>query len=132
MKGLVAVPKLEDLISNPATVNDLPAAAIPDLLRETQRQKAHLDTQRGQLETVITFLSVRLATPNSPAHHREEAESDEDWVTVKEAARISGFSPKWFYRRWKKLSFANRPPGLRKGIRINKRKFLKWLAERRA
>jgi predicted DNA-binding transcriptional regulator AlpA len=122
--GPMPTPKLEDLKSDAGAVNDLPVEAVPALLEEAQ-------TQKGQLETVITLLSVRLAMLNGQAQapHSEKPESEENLIDAKEAARITGQSPKWFYRHAKKLAFARRLS--RKVLRFEEKGFRKWLAQKK-
>jgi hypothetical protein len=125
LAGPIGVPSLKALLDNPGAANDVPAEAVPALLAEAGKEIA-------ERETLKLLLSLRLALsrPNGRAYHGQELVSDEDWINVKEASRISGFSVKWFYRHWKQLPFARRPS--RKGLRFSKSGLLKWIAQQRA
>lgn len=83
--SLHPVPKLTDLVNDPAKVSLLPAEAVPELL--------------GDLERLKATLWARLTVPQS----NEQSTPEEDrLLDVDEAAVRLGMKPATLYRRAKK------------------------------
>ena len=92
MKGPILIPRLEDLIQNPAAVAELPAEAVPALL--------------GQLED----LRARLWRRNSMLNGQAERQAQGDrLLPIEEAAAKLGCSKDWLYRRAATLPFTGPP-----------------------
>ena len=88
MKGPAPVPNLEDLIQNPAAVNDLPAELVPSL--------------RGMLAELDTLLLSRWLSANHPAERQPRPDRI---LNFKEAAAKFNRSVDWLYRNKRKLPF---------------------------
>jgi hypothetical protein len=88
VNGPTPVAKLEDLISNPAAVNDVPAEAIPAL--------------RAKLTELDTLLLARLIS--SANDQAKQAQSDVI-LNIEESARRLNRSADWLYRKKRRFNF---------------------------
>jgi hypothetical protein len=56
---------------------------------------------------------------------REPRDEGSEWIRIKEAARMSGMSPFFFYDHWRNLPFCKKPAG---SILINRKEFVRWIS----
>ena len=108
------VPKLADLLADPARVADLPLEAIPQF--------------RAELAKLDTLLQMRVALVGAKGQRQEMPEQDQ-WLTAKEAAPILGVTRRWLYRHAPKLPFARRVS--RKVLRFSEPSLRKWQAAKK-
>ena len=107
---------LAELLTDPAKVKDIPAAAIPALLAQVAAVQAALAAR-------LLEVQVEGAAP------REEATTGHggQWITAEEAATIAGLKRRWFYQH-KSMPFVR--PISRKAIRINEPGLRKWMQKK--
>jgi hypothetical protein len=106
-----ALPKLDQIIADPATAASLTPADIAKLLAEVGAAQSILV---GQL------LAAPDATP--------QAEADE-WLTVTEACSLLRCQPRWIWRNKRKLGFTRQTSP--RSLLCSKRGIENWLAARR-
>ncbi|HEY6293324.1 MAG TPA: helix-turn-helix domain-containing protein [Terriglobia bacterium] len=111
MKGPLPVPRLEDLIANPAALSELPAEVIPAL--------------RGELARLDTLLLTQLLA-SANGQEQEEPQGDH-LLTIEEAATKLRSSKDWLYRHAATLPFT-----IRRGrsLRFSDQGIEKWIAQR--
>ncbi len=84
----------------------------------------------GELETLRVQLIVRLLGGNTGASvDRDNQEVADRLLTVDDAAAVLCVTPRWLYRRSKRLPFAQRLSG--KVLRFSEIGLQKWLEHRR-
>jgi hypothetical protein len=110
---LILTWKLQELIADPKTVDDLPPEALPDLL--------------GELETLKARLWLRLTTPNG---HVQSVPPADRTLNVEEAAAMLGHSSDWLYRHAHKFPFACRIEGRWTFSEEGIKKYKKYLGQR--
>ncbi len=113
--SLNAIPRLEEIAESPAAVSQLPA-----------------DSRQALMSQCIIALNALFAaglTHNVKGNGPMEPEK-ENLLTAEQAAPILGVTPRWLYRRSKKLPFARHLS--RKVLRFSETGLRKWLAAKRA
>ncbi len=111
------VPTLDELAADPTRAGDLPRQAAEALL-------ARLTVAQSALVGRLLALG---ATGSGPPPTPPEMDY---WLTVEEAADLTGLPPRWFYRHWKTLPFARKPS--RKALRFSEAGLRRWLAAKQA
>jgi hypothetical protein len=104
---------LDEIANDPRRLADLPMAVVRDLYLRADRVKA---------EALVRMLVEHHAEP--PA--LKTPPSAEDFITLKDAARLIGVSVRWFRRR--RFSFVKRLSARR--VVVSRSGLQKWIASR--
>jgi len=81
-------------------------------------------------EAEATLVAATAVLPLLVARAREARPSDgPEWISVSDAAQISGMSRFFFYDHWKELPFCRK---IGRSVKLNSRGLRQWLEMKRA
>ena len=82
------------------------------------------------VEAEATLIAATSVLPLLVARAKEtRSVHDHEWITVNEAAQVSGMSRFFFYDLWKELAFCRK---IGRSVKLNRRGLKQWLETKQA